>query len=142
MRGRKKRRAVCFIISQCIHFEQNTRVHACLHIWPSTINKLCVSLHMLSRQNGKCLLHLVMQYFFLRQQMNCRVSVDLFISTKGLFSQWLLLTCCPSARESLVQCLSIPHIAEPNLLTPNYTYLVTTLHSVLCFLTFFCESYI
>lgn len=41
--------------------------------------------------------------FFLRQQMNCRVSSDLFICTKALFSQWLLVTCWPGVRNSLFE---------------------------------------
>lgn len=69
---------------------------ACLFIYMLKYSKsACVLLHKLSPRNGNCLLNFGYVIFFLRQQLNCRVSGDLFVSTKALFSQWPLLTCWP-----------------------------------------------
>lgn len=97
-----------------VHSFLTKRTFAGLFTYVDTCNKfVCVLLHKQSHWNGKYLLDLLMQYFFLRQRLNCRVSSDLVISTKALFSQQLLLTCWPSAVDSLVRCLNFPHIAEP-----------------------------
>lgn len=109
-------------------------VHVCLHFCCKILNKvvccwtICHSgMEMESSGFGYAV-------FFLRQQMNCRVSGDLFISTKALFSQWLLLTCWPGAVEILLCRISVPQIAEQ-----THVHLLTcikTSFSILfCFLT-------
>lgn len=111
-------------------------VHVCLHFCCKILNKvvccwtICHSgMEMESSGFGYAV-------FFLRQQMNCRVSGDLFISTKALFSQWLLLTCWPGAVEILLCRISVPQIAEQT----HVHLLHFIFHSVL-FFNLFYESY-